>query len=43
MEFELPKCGVLILKRGKAVKSEGISAPDGKMIKNIEEGGYKCL
>ena len=38
MEFELPKCGVLITERGKVVKSEGISMPDGKMIKNIEEG-----
>ena len=41
MEFGLPKCGVLIMKRGKVVKSEGISKPDGKMMKNIEEGGYK--
>ena len=43
MEFGLPKCGVLIMKRGKVVKSEGISMPDGKMMKNIEEGGYKYL
>ena len=38
MEFGLPKCGVLIMKREKVVKSEGISMPDGKMMKNIEEG-----
>ena len=43
MEFGLPKYGVLIMKRGKVVKSEGISMPDGKMMKNIEEGGYKYL
>ena len=43
MEFRLPKCAVLIMKRGKVVKSEGISMPDGKMMKNIEEGGYKYL
>ena len=43
MEFGLPKCGVLIMKRGKVVKSEGISMSDGKMMKNIEEGGYKYL
>ena len=24
MEFGLPKCGVLIMKRGKVVKSEGV-------------------
>ena len=43
MEFGLPKCGVLIMKRGKVVKSEGISMPDRKMMKNIEEDGYKYL
>ena len=43
MEFGLPKCGVLIMKREKVVKSEGISMPNGKMLKNIEEGGYKYL
>ena len=43
MEFGLPKCGVLIMKRGKVVKSEGISMLDGKMMKNIKEGGYKYL
>ena len=43
MESGLPKCGVLIMKRGKVVKSEGISMSDGKMMKNIEESGYKYL
>ena len=42
MEFALPEYGLLIMKRGKVVKSEGISMPDGKM-KNIEEDGYKYL
>ena len=42
MDFGLPKCGLLIMKRRKVVKNEGISMPDGKM-KNIEEGGYKDL
>ena len=41
MEFGLPKCGVLIMKRGKVVEKEG--TPDVKMIKNIEEGGCKYL
>ena len=35
--------GVLIMKRGKVIKSEGISMPDGKMMKNIEKDGYKYL
>ena len=46
MEFGLPKYRFLIMKRGKVVKSEGKavkSIPDGKMMKNIEEGGYKNL
>ena len=43
MEFGLPKCGVLIMKRGKVVKSEVISIPDGKMMKNVEECGCKYL
>ena len=41
MEFGLPKCGVLIMKRGKVVEKEG--TPDVKMMKNIEEGGCKYL
>ena len=43
MEFGLSKCGVLIMKRGKVVKSEGIRMPNGMMMKNIEEGEYKYL
>ena len=39
MEFGLPKCGVLIMKRGKVVKSEGIHMPHGMMMKSIEQGG----
>ena len=31
------------MKRGKVVKSERVSMPNGKMMKNIEEGGYKYL
>ena len=36
-EFGLPKCGVLVMERGKLVKSEGITIPDGKMMKHIED------
>ena len=43
MEFRLSKCGILIMKRGKVVKSEGIRMPDGKMMENIEEGEYIYL
>ena len=43
MEFGLSKCGVLIMKRGKVVKSDGLCMPDGTMKRNIEKSGYKCL
>ena len=43
MEFGLANCGVLIMKRGKAVESDGLCMPDGTMMRNIEEGGYKSL
>ena len=39
MEFGLLKCGALNMKRRKVVKSEGISMPNIKMMKNNEEGG----
>ena len=31
------------MKRGKVAKSERLSMPDRKAIKNVEEGGYKYL
>ena len=43
MEFGLSKCGVLIMKRGKVAESDGLCMPDGTMMRNIEEGGYKYL
>ena len=43
MDFGLPKCGLLIMKRWSVVKSEGISMFEGKMIKNIDKGEYKYL
>ena len=43
MEFPLSKCGVLIMKRGKVVEKGGLCMPDGTMMRNIEEGGYKYL
>ena len=43
MEFRLPKWWALIMKRGKKVKSEGISMFDGKKIKNIEQDEYTYL
>ena len=44
MEFGLSKCAVLVMKRGKFERSEGIDMPNGEIMKSIEEGGgYKYL
>ena len=43
MEFGIKKYGVLILKRGKVVKSAGIKLPGGKVMTDIDEEGYKYL
>ena len=43
MEFGLSKCDVLNMKKGKLVESDGLCMPDGTIMRNIEEGGYKYL
>ena len=43
MEFGLKKCGVLVLKRGKAVKMDGVTLPDGQARKQIDDDGYRYL
>ena len=43
MKFGLSKYGVLIMKRGKVVESDGLCMPDGTMMRNVEEGGYNYL
>ena len=44
MEFGIEKCTLLVIEKGKIVKSVGIDLPDGKVIKSIQEGGsYKYL
>ena len=45
MEFAigLTKCGVIILKRGKVVKLDGIVLPTGQVMKTIDDEGYKYL
>ena len=43
MEFGKKKCEVLILKRGKVdkAKSKSLNLPNGKLMKTIDEEGYK--
>ena len=45
MNFGIEKCAVMIMKRGKLIRSEGIKLPDRRNIRSIgEEGdGYKYL
>ena len=43
MEFGTKKCGTLVLKRGKVVRSDGLELPSGEKIQNVEEGGCKYL
>ena len=43
MEFGIKKCGVLALKRGTVVSSEGVEMPDGERIKEVEKNGYRYL
>ena len=44
MEFGIEKCAILVMEKGKTVKSVGIELPDGKVIKSLQEGeSYKYL
>ena len=44
MEFGIEKCTMLVMEKGKIVKSVGIELPDGKIIKSLKEGeSYKYL
>ena len=44
MEFSIEKCAMLMIEKGKIVKSVGIELPDGKVIKSLQEGeSYKYL
>ena len=43
MEFGLKKCGVVILKKGKPVKFDGIHLPNQEIMKELDENGYTYL
>ena len=43
MEFGIKKCGILTMKRGKIVKSEGIKLTDVDVMKQVEQEGYTYL
>ena len=39
MEFGIEKCAMLLIEKGKIVKSVGTELPDGRIIKPLQEGG----
>ena len=43
MEFGLDKCAVLVIQAGVKVEYDGIVLPDGQVIKEVDEKGYKYL
>ena len=38
--FGAKKCGVVIMERGKIIRTDGIRLPDGQDLKDIYETGY---
>ena len=44
MDFVLDKRGMLVVRKGVVnVRSVGIELPDGKVIKELDERGYKYI
>ena len=43
IEFRIKKCGILTMKRGKIVKSEGMKLPDSERMKQVRQDGYTYL
>ena len=43
MQFRIKKCRVLIMKRGKVIRTDGIRLPAGQDMKDINETGYTYL
>ena len=43
MEFGLDKCAVLVIKSGTKVRTDGIVLPNGDLMREVDETGYKYL
>ena len=43
MQFGIKKCGVVIMERGKIIRTNGIRLPDGQHMKDIDKTGYTYL
>ena len=40
LEFGREKCAMLVMEKGKIMKSAGTEVPDGKVIKSLQEDEY---
>ena len=43
IKFRMKKCGILVMKRGKVVRCEGIELPNSEVMKEVEKEGYIYL
>ena len=43
MEFDIIKCGAIIMNRGKVQSIDAIDLPSGEKIRETEEDGHKQL
>ena len=45
MQFGIKKCGVLIMERGKSIRTDGIRLPEGQNMnmKDLDETDYTYL
>ena len=43
MEFGIDKCAVLVLKTGVKEEVQGFVLPDGEVVKEVDENGYRYL
>ena len=41
MQFGMSKCQTVIVKKGKRIQGEGLELPDGNVMKDVDEQGYK--
>ena len=41
IDFVIKKCSMLVMEKGKIVKSFGVELPDGKVIKSLQGERYK--
>ena len=39
----MSKCQTVIMKRGKRQRGDGLELPDGNVMKDVDEQGYKYL